>query len=284
MCPPRKSKKEKVEKAPKEPAKKVKEEPPPPVKIEFTPGVGWTVDNYAFLKTLPNEEILDKIYEMFGIPLSYKIDKTKSAIQVFVEFHQSSFIFAQQFVDTTKALSIIAILSDYISSVPAFTSAKDSFSSWIEKATKQIQSLDFTQTEQDAIISYLNKNIRQNAHILSFVLTKEAVEKAEQEGIKLFRTVVIESAGKSEEDLLLEAQKRSELEQQQYLLEKAKREKIEQEERQKQEEIAKAIQEMMVENFQRIQETLEKRNDALVAKLLEIEASIDAAAKNKKRE
>ena len=92
MSPPRKSKKEK-EKTPKDTPKKQKEEIPEPVNIEFTPGVGWTNENYAFLKTLPNDQVLDKIYEMFGIPLSYKTDKNKSAIQVFAEFHQSSFQF-----------------------------------------------------------------------------------------------------------------------------------------------------------------------------------------------
>ena len=281
MSPPRKSKKEK-EKTPKDTPKKQKEEIPEPVNIEFTPGVGWTNENYAFLKTLPNDQVLDKIYEMFGIPLSYKTDKNKSAIQVFAEFHQSSFQFAQQFQETTKALSFIAILNEYISSVPAFNSAKDSFSSWLEKATEQIHSLDYAPTEQQAILQYLNKNIRQNAHILHFVLTKDAVEEAEKEGIKLFRTVVIDKRQQSEEELRLAAQKQSEFEQQQRMLEQAMREKKEAEEREKQEQIAKAIQEMMAENFSRIQETLEKRNDQLMARLLQIEAEIDSSSKKQK--
>ena len=281
MSPPRKSKKEK-EKVQKETPKKQKEEISEPIKVEFTPGVGWTNENYAFLKTLPNDQVLDKIYEMFGIPLSCKTDKNKSAIQVFAEFHQSSFQFAQQFQEPTKALSFIAILSEYISSVPAFSSAKDSFSSWIEKATKQIKSLDYTPTEQQAIVTYLNKNIRQNAHILHFVLTKDAVEEAEKEGIKLFRTVVIDKRQPTEEELRLAAQRQSEFEQQQRMLEQAMREKKEAEEREKQEQIAKAIQEIMAENFSRIQETLEKRNDALMAKLLAIEADIEASSKKPK--
>ena len=281
--PPRKSAKGKIEKIPREtPSRKPKDEPIEPINVEFTPSAGWTTDNYLYLKTLPNDQILDKIYEMFGIPLSYKTDKTKSAIQVFAEFHQSAFQFVQQFPETTKALSFIAILSDYISSVPSFSSAKDSFSTWLEKATKQIESLDYSPNEQQAILAYLNKNIRQNAHIVHFVLTKDAVEMAEREGINLFRIVEVDNKSTSEEEARLAAQRQNEYEQQQLMLQKAMKEKKEAEEREKQEKLAKAIQEIMTENFARIQETLEKRNDALVAQLMAIEAQIDASQKKSK--
>ena len=282
MCPPRKSKKEKPEKPPKEvKEKKNKEEHPEPVKVELVKGAGWTPENFCYIKTLPNDQVLNCIYEIFGIPLSFKTDKSKSAIQVFAEFHQSSFQFAQQFTDTSKALNIIAILSDYISSVPAFQTAKDSFATWLEKATTQIKALEFSQSEQQAIITYLNKNIRSNSHILHFVLTKEAVEQAEKDGIKLFRTVSMERNALSDQEALLAQQRQSEFEQQQLQLEQAMKEKKEAEEREKQEQLAQAIQEIMAENFAKIQETLEKRNDSLISQLLALEEQIDGHQKKK---
>lgn len=273
MSPPRKASKRSN---PEKPAKEVKsskskqDEHVESVKLVLTPKVGWTAENFSYLKTVPAENIADDLYAMFGIPLEYKDDKTKSPYHVFVEFNQSSFQFAKQFQDTTKAISIIAILTDYISSIPAYSSAKEAFSVWIEKATGQLKSLDFTPNEEQAVLTYLNKNVRANSHILQFVLTKESVE-----GINLYRTVIVEAKDMSDAEAAAAAQKQSEFEQQQRLLEQAMKEKKEAEEKQRQAELAVTIEQIVTENFSKIQSVLEQRNEALVSQILELEAKID---------
>ena len=273
MSPPRKSsKRSNPEKPVKEPkaAKGKQEENVEAAKLVLTPKVGWTAENFSYLKTVPTENIADDLYAMFGIPLEYKDDKTKSPYHVFIEFNMRSFQFAKQFSDTTKAISIIAILSDYISSVPAYSSAKEAFSVWIEKATSQLKSLDFTPNEEQAVLTYLNKNVRANSHILQFVLTKESVE-----GINLYRTVIVETKDMSDAEAAAAAQKQSEFEQQQRLLEQAMKEKKEAEEKQRQAELAVAIEQIVTENFAKIQSVLDQRNDALIAQIMDLEQKID---------
>ena len=284
MSPPRKGRKlpEKNAKDTKAKSLKGKEEPVEPPQVVLTPGAGWTTDNFAYLKTIPAENQISQLYAMFGIPPEFEHDKTKTAVQVFIEFNYSSFRFAQQFQDVMKAMSVIAILSDYITSVPAYPNAKECFSTWIEKATNQVNSLDFTPGEAQVVLQYLNKNVRENAHIHSFVLTKESVEVAEKAGVNLFRTKLVDPSELTEEEKRLAAQRQSEFEAQQRLLEQAMKEKKEAEEKQRQEELAAAIQNIVSENFAKITATLEQRNEAIIQQIIALEEKIDGPVKGRR--
>ena len=166
-------------------SKSKKEEQPPP-RLILNAGAGWTLENYNYVKAQPPEKLTDNIYKIFGIPLLYKTSVEHPAIQIFVEFHQTAFTFAQQFTDTGKALMTLMILTDYIGNVPAFSSSKDSFAQWVERATKVIQTCEFTPAERQLVTSYINNNLRTNAHVLHFVITHEAMKKLDAEGLKLF--------------------------------------------------------------------------------------------------
>ena len=284
MSPPRKGRKipEKPAKEVKSKAGKAKDEPAEPLQVVLTPGAGWTPDNFTYLKSVPVEDQVSQLYAIFGIPAEYQKDKTKTAVQVFIEFNYSSFRLAQQFTDIMKSMSIIAILSDYITYVPAYPNAKECFSKWIEKATSQVNALDFTPNEAQVVLTYLNKNVRENAHIHSFVLTKEAAEAAEKDGISIFRTQLVDPSALTEADLLAAAQRQSEFEAQQRLLDQAMKEKKEAEEKQRQEELAVAIQNIVQENFAKITSTLEQRNEAIIQQIIELEARIEGPVKGRR--
>ena len=283
MSPPRKRNiPEKKVKDTKTKTLKGKEEPIEPPKVVLTPGAGWTPDNFTFLKSIPPENQISQLYAMFGIPPEFQQDKTKTAIQVFIEFNHSSFRFAQQFQDVMKSMSVIAILSDYITSVPAYPNAKECFSKWIEKATNQVKSLDFTPGEAQVVLQYLNKNVRENAHIHSFVLTKEAVENAEKAGVNIFRTTLVDAREMSEEEAAAAAKRQAEFDAQQRLLEQAMKEKKEAEEKQRQEELAAAIQNIVAENFAKITATLEQRNEAIIQQIAALEEKIEGPVKGRR--
>ena len=283
MCPPRKGRKivEKKEKEVKVKLTKPKDDQLEPPKVVLTPGVGWTPDNFSYLKTVPGENQISQLYVMFGIPDKFIRDRTKAAIHVFIEFNLAAFRFAQQFQTVMKSMSIIAILTDYITSVPAFTNPKECFSAWIEKATNQVKSLDFTPNEIQVILTYLNKNVRENAHIHSFVLTKNAVEELEKDGINIFRTNLNDSRDR-DADAAADAQRQSEFEAQQRLLEQAMKEKKEAEEKQRQEELAATIQNIVAENFAKISSTLESRNETLIQQIISLEEKIDGPVKGRR--
>lgn len=261
--------------------RKLKEDQNDAQKITLTPGIGWSTDNFIYMKTVPQQQVCDELYNMFGIPMEMKEDTSKPAVQVFVEFQLSSFNFAQQFQDAAKAMSVIAILSDYIASVPAFSNTKDSFSQWVEKATAQIQSFDFTPNEQNTIIQYLNKNIRANAHIHHFVLTKEAVRQAESDGLKLFRSLLVEKKDGDDVDDAELLQKQAEMDEQRRLLEQSMKEKREAEEKERQEQLTVAIEEIIKENFDRIRSALEQRNESLLSTIMSLEEKIDGNVKKR---
>jgi len=282
MSPPKKLINTRVEKKEAKEGKGKKEEVLDAPKLILTPGSGWTSDNFLYMKTSQNEQIIDDTYAIFGIPIEYKYDTKKIAYHIFVEYHVSSFQFAQQFQDVSRAMNVLAILSDYISLVPAFANSKEAFSEWIQKATEQIRSLEFTANESQAVISYLNKSIKTNSHIMNFIFTKESIQELEKEGLRLFRTSFNDPNDSQESRDALAFQKQSEFEAQQLLIAQAMKEKKEAEEKQKQAELAAAIEQAIIENFSRIQNQIDLRNEQIMSHILSLEEKIDGPQKGKK--
>ena len=251
-------------------------------KLSLTLGVGWSIENFNYLKTISNEQIIDELYLMFGIPLEFKNNSNYVAFHLYIEFHLSSFQFASQFPDTSRAINIIAILSDYISLVPVFSSDSDFFSQWFQKTINQIQTLDFTPNESQTIINYLNKNIKANSHILHFILNKDVVQSIEKIGYKLFKTTATDPNDSQETRDALAAQKQKEFELQQQMIAQALKEKKEAEEKQKQTELVTAIEDILQENFAKIQLQIDLRNEQLFNHIQQLEEKIDGPIKNKK--
>ena len=251
-------------------AKKEDQEPPRPV---LNAGAGWTLENYHYVKSQPPEKLNDNIYKIFGIPLLYKTSLEHPAIQIFVEFHQTAFTFAQQFTDAGKALMTLMILTDYIGNVPAFSSSKDSFAQWVERATKVIQTCEFTPAERQLVTSYINNNLRTNAHVLHFVLTHEAMKKLDEEGLKLFHPATAPKKENTDEEDATVPDPNAELEAQ--LAAAAAAERSAEEEAQRQAELQQAIEAIVTENMTRLKTAVDARNEKLLQQLLALEEKFD---------
>ena len=234
-------------------------------------GAGWTLENYQYLKTLPAEKQLDGLYKVFAIPLRYKNDETHAAVKVFIEFQMTSFTFAQQFNEPNKALMILMLLSDYIGNVHQFSSSKDSFANWVEKATKIIQNSDFTPNEQNVLTNYINSGLRNNAHVLHFILTNEAMQKLDAEGLQLFKPV---SAGKKENTDDNDKDKDAQAELEAQLAAAALTEKKKAEAAQKEAEMIQAMDTIINENMNRIKAQLDQRTEQLLQHLYAAEEKI----------
>jgi sulfur relay (sulfurtransferase) complex TusBCD TusD component (DsrE family) len=255
-----------------------KKEEPEPVKLTLTPGAGWTLENYNFLRLAPKEKLTDNIYKIFGIPLLYKDSSDHPAIQVLVEFHSTSFNFAQQFVDAGKALMTLMILTDYITNVPAFSNSRDSFSQWAERATKVIQNTEFTPAEQNVIMLYINNNLRSNAHVLHFVVTHEAIQRMDEEGLKLFHPVIVP---KKQEDTEEETLPDPKIELEAQIAAAAAAERGAAEEARRKLEIQQAIEGILANTIARLQNAVETRNDQMITQILAVEDRIDSKGAKK---
>ena len=249
-------------------SKSKKEEQPPP-RLVLNAGAGWTLENYNYVKAQPPEKLTDNIYKIFGIPLLYKTSVEHPAIQIFVEFHQTAFTFAQQFTDTGKALMTLMILTDYIGNVPAFSSSKDSFAQWVERATKVIQTCEFTPAERQLVTSYINNNLRTNAHVLHFVITHEAMKKLDAEGLKLFHPATAPKKENTDEEDAAVPDPNAELEAQ--LAAAAAAERGAAEEAQRQAELQQAVEAIVTENMTRLKAAVDGRNEKLLQQMLAIE-------------
>lgn len=251
-------------------AKREEQEPP---RLILNAGAGWTLENYNYMKAAPKEKIADNVYKIFGIPLMYKSTDEHPAIQIFVEFHQTAFTFAQQFTDTGKALMALMILTDYIGNVPAFSSSRDSFAQWAERATKVIQASEFTPAEKQVMTSYINTNLRSNSHVLHFVITHDAMKKLDEEGLKLFHPVMTAKKESTDETNVNAPTANAELEAQ--LAAAAAAERGAAEEARKKMELQQAIETIMTENMTRLKTALDARNDQLLTQIFAVEERID---------
>lgn len=235
-------------------------------KLRLSPGSGWIPENYRYLKTLPVTDITDNIYKMFSIPLMYKNDESRAAIHIFVEFQVESFNFSLQFADITKAMRTIALLNDFIGCVPSFNSSKVSFGEWAEKAQRQIAAFEFTSQETQNMLNYINKNLKTNAHIYHFVLTNDAIQKMDAEGLKLFRPVIIERQETTNEVQEQNPDANSETGPQ-FALDDINPEQ----QRQKEEMILEVIEEAMADNYARIQAVIDNRNELILNRMNNID-------------
>lgn len=251
-----------------------------PAKLVLNPGAGWTNENYHYIKTVPREKLENELYKMFGVPLMYKTDPEHAAIKIFIEYHITSFLFASQFADASKALMVLTLLTDYLGNVPAFSSSKSSFGLWVERASKVIQNTDFTQQETQVIMSYISNNLRANSHVLHFVITNEFIQKMDQEGLKLFKPIIAVKKENAEENNNQGPSPDDELEAQ--LAAAALAERGAAEEAQRQLELAQSIEGMVAESLNTIKTALDQRNDVLIQQLFAIEDRIDGTSKRRK--
>jgi len=248
-----------------------KEEPEAP-RLTVNPGAGWTLENYNFLKAAPKEKMADNIYKIIGIPLSYKT-KAHPVIQVLVEFHQAAFAFAQQFSDAGKALMALMILTDYIGNVPAFGNSVNSFNQWIERSGKVIQASEFSPAEQQVVMTYINRNLRANAHVLHFVITHDAMKKLDAEGLELFHPVIPIKSEDSDEADKRGPDLKAELEAQ--LAAAAAAEKGAAEEAKRKLEIQQGIEAAITESMAKLKAAVDSRNEQLLQQMMVIEERLE---------
>jgi hypothetical protein len=249
-----------------------KEEVEPP-RLTISPGAGWTVENYNVMKAAPKEKLTDNIYKIFGIPLLYKTSSEHPAIQIFVEFHLSAFAFAQQFVDTGKALMTLMILGDYLGNVPAFSDSKSSFGEWVQRTTKVIQNTEFTPAEQHIVMSYINNNLRANAHVLHFVITHEAMQRLDSEGLKLFHPVFAAKKEKTDVIDVKAPDPKAELEAQ--LAAAAAAAAGAAEEARRKQELQHQIETILNESMTKMRSAVDSRNEVLMQGLVEAQERLD---------
>jgi hypothetical protein len=282
MCPPRKDFRRPLPAGPSAADSRFTKEEPEPPKLILNPGAGWSLENYKFLKQAPKEKLPDNICKIFGIPLLYKDNPEHPAIQVLVEFHLSSFTFAQQFTDTGKALMALMILTDYITNVPAFSNSRDSFGQWVERATKVIQNTEFTLLEQQVVMTYINNNLRSQSHVLHFVVTHEAMQRLDAEGLQLFRPAIAAKKKEDTEDQDAGPDPKAELEAQ--LAAAAAAERGAAEEAKRKLELQQAIEAIMNDSVTKLKTALEARNDQVVMQILSIEEQIYGKGAKKRAE
>jgi hypothetical protein len=249
-----------------------KEEPEPP-RLTVNPGSGWTLENYNFLKASPKEKIVDNIYKILGIPLMYKSNSNHPVIEVLVEFHRTAFTFAQQFGDAGKALMALMILTDYIGNVPAFGNSRDSFNQWIERSGRVIQNSEFTPSEQQVVMSYINNNLRANSHVLHFTITHEAMKQLDAEGLRLFHPVIPIKTENSVEADQTGPDPKAELEAQ--LAAAAAAEKGAAEEARRRLEMQQGLEAIMNETLARLKTAVDGRNEQLLQQMVIFEERLE---------
>lgn len=245
-------------------------------KLQF--GAGWSIDNLAYLQATPPEKVSDELYKIFGIPIDYN-DETHPIVQLFIEYQSSSYQFAQQINDPAKMLVVLAVLNDYICSVPMFSNSVESFEKWTEKATNIISKNEsFAPNETSAILTYITQNLRSASLIYYYVLTDESIKKMDSEGMQLFRSNTKDSQESNESDE--EQQPNNDLEEQ--LAAAALAEKNKEEALEKEKQLAESIEAMIQENFANIQLALERRNETILQSIGTTEDKLDAIARGKK--
>lgn len=254
-----------------------------PVKPTLEPGSGWTQESYLYLRTIEAAQLDEELYKVFGLPLEYMKDERQVAAHVFIEFNHNSYAFAQQYSDPSKAIKIIAILSDYLGFLPTIPTPLEAFTKWVERATVQIESLDFTPNEIAAFMKYINGNLKPTSHILHFTLTSYALQNCPPDISKLFRPVFVEVNETREiaDDQPAEDAQETEPETQQQMLAQAIKEKKEAEERQLQEELTAALEEIVTTNYAKIQQSVDSRYEQILQTLSAAEDRIEGPQKRK---
>jgi hypothetical protein len=277
MCPARRSAKAAPKPLPKKEIKDTKSKEPPhkePPKLRLVPGGGWNADNFNYLKTIPPELLTDSIYKMFDIPLLYKADERHAAIRIFLEFHVDAFQMAKQFAEIYKSMKVIALLSDYLICVPSFASSRDSFTDWFARARAELDGGDFTKADIQIIETFIESNLRNNAHLLHFVLTHEIVKQYDQEGLKLFRTVAPPPQKNSQ---VKTEEKVAPIEAMVVIDESLNQAKI-----MRDRELQEQLSAFVAEKFEEINEVLERRNDQLLGQIAGLQDMIDGGVKKGK--
>jgi len=244
-------------------------------KLRIAPGAGWNAENFNYLKSIPPEQLSDSIYKMFDIPLLYKGDDRHTAIRIFVEFHVQAFQLAVQFSEIYKSMKVIAMLSDYLSCVPAFACSRDSFSDWVARARTELENGDFTRPDVLLIENFIESNLRPNSHVLHFVLTHDIVKKYDQEGLKLFRTVLPVKEVKEKDS---QVQEKVEVVEAFVVVD----ERLNQAKLQRERELQEQLKEFIAEKFEEINEVLERRQEQLLGQIAIIQEAIDGSAKKGK--
>jgi hypothetical protein len=277
MCPAKK-------KVPTKPPPKTKElkdtkmrEPPHKEvpKLRVNPGAGWSAENFNFLKSIPPAEVPDSIYKMFGIPLLYKTDDQHSAVHIFVEFHARAFGLAAQFAEIYKSMKMIAMLSDYLASVPAFASPRDSFNDWVTRVRVELDNGDFTKADVQLVEAFIESHLRANAHVLHFVLTDDIVKRYDKEGLKLFRTVV---PPRPEKDAANKPEEKVEVVESFAVVD----ERLNDAKMQRERELQEQLREFVAQKFEEISEVVERRQDQLIAQIVGLQDAIDGTGRTKR--
>jgi hypothetical protein len=238
----------------------------------LTPSAGWTAENYCFLKSAPESRLAENIFKILGVPLAYKDSPDHPAVDVLIEFHISSFFFAQQLPDTNKALMALMLLTDYIGNVPAFGNSRDSFSHWLERTTRIVQASDFTPAEQQLMLSYVNTNLRANAPVLHYVISHEAMQELDAEGLQLFKPVIPvrkesaleetpEAGDVPEAEVDIEAQLSAAVAAERWAAEEARKKK----------EVQTALEAMLAESAARLKQAVDGRCEPIFQKIVMVE-------------
>jgi hypothetical protein len=243
-------------------------------RLRVSPGAGWNAENFNFLKSIPPDQVPESIYKMFDIPLLYKGDEIHAAIRIFVEFHAQTFALATQFAEIYKSMKVIAMLSDYLASVPAFSSSRDSFNDWVTRVRVELDSGDFTKPEVQIVENHIESQLRPNAHVLHFVLTHDTVRRYDKEGLKLFRSVLPPRPEKEAKDV----EEKVEVVESFAIVDESLNEAKLQRERELQEQ----LREFIAEKFEEISEVVERRQDQLVAQVVQLQDVIEGTARFKK--
>jgi hypothetical protein len=244
-------------------------------KLRINPGAGWNVDNFNYLKSIPAEQVPDSIYKMFDIPLLYKNDEQHAAIRIFVEFHIQTFQLALQFLEIYKSMKMIAMLSDYLASVPAFSSSRDSFNDWVTRVRVELENGDFTKTDVQMVETFIETQLRANAHVLHFVLTHDTVKRYDKAGLKLFRTV---PPPRPEKESANNTEEKVEVVESFAIVDESLNEAKLQRER----ELQEHLREFMVEKFEEIGEIVERRQEQLLTQMIVLQEALDGTNRGKK--
>lgn len=247
-----------------------------PPKLILKSGSGWILENYQFMKNCPIEKQLDGIYKIYGIPLQYKTDPSHCAVHVFAEFQLNSFTFSLQMPDPSRALMVLMILSDFLINVSSFQNCFEGFMQWSEKTTKIIQNGAFPVNEQQLILTYINTALKPNLEMLHFVLTNEALQKLDSQGVRLFKPNA-PTENESNEDQINVPDPNEELEAQLAAAAMAEKNAAEAEERRIQ--LQQAIEDMVTENMNQIKAAMDQRNEQIVQQLYTIDEKVLKSSK-----
>jgi hypothetical protein len=212
---------------------------------------------------------------MFDIPLLYKNDERHVAIRIFVEFHVRAFGLATQFPEIYKSMKMIAMLSDYLASVPAFASSRDSFNDWVMRVRVELDNGDFTKPDVQLVEAFIESQLRTNAHVLHFVLSDDIVKKYDKEGLKLFRTVL---PPRPEKDTAKKAEEKVEVVESFGIVDESLNEaKLERER-----EVVEQLKEFIAQKFEEIGEAVERRQEQLVVQIVTLQEAIDGTVRTRK--